>query len=107
MADHPLAVQRIPAGPMARLLVASLGALGSFYLLMPVVPLYAAGSGTGGVGAGLCTGALMLGTVLTELAAPALISRCGYRKVVALALVLLGLPAGLLAASSWPPVVLG
>jgi predicted MFS family arabinose efflux permease len=117
MAHHPPAVQanasattivqRIPTRPLARLLVASLGALGSFYLLMPVVPLYAAGTGTGGAGAGLTTGVLMLGTVLTELAAPALISRYGYRTVVALALVLLGAPAVLLLALSWPPVVLG
>ncbi|MEV1143008.1 MFS transporter [Micromonospora sp. NPDC049799] len=100
-------VEPILTTPLVRLLVASLGALGSFYLLMPVVPLYAVGTGAGGVGAGLTTGVLMLGTVLTELAAPALIRRCGYRTVVALALVLLGAPAIVLLASSWPPVVLG
>jgi MFS family permease len=100
-------VDPILTRPLVRLLVASLGALGSFYLLMPVVPAYAAGTGAGGVGAGLCTGVLMLGTVLTELAAPALIGRHGYRTVVALALVLLGAPAVLLVASSWPPLVLG
>jgi MFS family permease len=100
-------VEPILTRPMAWLLVVSLGALGSFYLLMPVVPAYAAGNGAGGVGAGLSTGVLMLGTVLTELAAPALISRYGYRTVVALALLLLGAPAVLLVASSWPPVVLG
>ena len=92
---------------MVRLFVASLGALGSFYLLMPVVPSYAAAAGAGGVGAGLSTGVLMLGTVLAELAAPALISRCGYRTVIALALLVLGAPAAVLLTSSWPPVVLG
>jgi len=100
-------VQPILTRPMVRLLVAALGALGSFYLLMPVVPSYAAGTGAGGVGAGLSTGVLMLGTVLTELAAPALISRYGHRTVVALALLLLGVPAALLVTSSWPPMVLG
>ncbi|GIF95835.1 MFS transporter [Catellatospora citrea] len=93
--------------PLVRLLVASLGALGSFYLLIPVVPAFVAGAGGGGTGAGLCTGVLMLGTVLAELAAPALITRLGYRTVVAVALLLLGAPAVLLLASSWPPVVLG
>src|SRR5688572_13015620 len=82
----------IMTGPMVRLLVASLGALGSFYLLMPVVPSYAAAAGAGGVAAGLTTGVLMLGTVLAELAAPAFVGRCGYRTAIALALVVLGAP---------------
>ncbi|MFI5484185.1 MFS transporter [Micromonospora echinaurantiaca] len=100
-------VQPIVTGPMVRLLVASLGALGSFYLLMPVVPSYAAAAGAGGVGAGLSTGVLMLGTVLAELASPAWIRRYGYRTVVSLALLVLGLPAAVLPISSWPPLVLG
>lgn len=112
----PAAAPNVPAAtsiepiltrPMVWLLVVSLGALGSFYLLVPVVPAYAAENGAGGVGAGLSTGVLMLGTLSTELAAPALINRYGYRTVVALALLLLGAPAVLLAGSAWPPVVLG
>ena len=96
----------IMTGPMVRLLVASLGALGSFYLLMPVVPSYAAAAGAGGVAAGLTTGVLMLGTVLAELAAPAFVGRCGYRTAIALALVVLGAPAAVLLVSSSQPVVL-
>jgi hypothetical protein len=43
---------------MVRLLVAILGALGSFYLLLPVVPSYTAATGAGGIGASLPTGML-------------------------------------------------
>lgn len=98
---------RILSRPVVLLLVASLGALGGFYLLAPVVPLYAATSGAGGVGAGLATGTMMLGTVLTEFAAPGLLRAYGYRTVMALGLFLLGAPALLLSASASMPPVLG
>jgi predicted MFS family arabinose efflux permease len=65
----------------------------SFYLLLSVVPLYATSVGAGRAGAGLTTGALMLTTVATELATPALLARFGYRFVLAAGLVLLGAPA--------------
>jgi predicted MFS family arabinose efflux permease len=64
----------------------------SFYLLLSVVPLSATSVGAGRAGAGLTTGALMLTTVLTELATPALLARFGYRLVLAAGLVLLGAP---------------
>jgi len=89
------------------LLVTVVGALASFYLLLSVVPAYAVGNGWGADSAGLCTGVLMLGTVLTELATPALIGRYGYRAVFAASLVLIGLPAGWLALSSSAAAVLG
>jgi MFS family permease len=92
--------------PMVLLLLTSVGSLGSFYLLLPVVPLLAATGGGGGVGAGLATGALMLGTVLTEFAVPRLMGRYGYRAVIALGLFLLGAPALLLIASLSLPSVL-
>ncbi|MBC6468505.1 MFS transporter [Actinomadura alba] len=92
--------------PMILLLLASIGSLGSFYLLLPVVPLLTANGGAGGVGAGLATGALMLGTVLTEFAVPRLMGRYGYRAVIALGLFLLGAPALLLIASLSLPSVL-
>ncbi|MER5649273.1 MFS transporter [Streptosporangium sp. NPDC002524] len=92
---------------MVLLLAASLGALGGFYLLAPVVPLYAATSGAGGVGAGLATGTMMLGTVLTEFAAPGLLRAYGYRAVMGLGLLLLGAPALLLPASASMLPVLG
>ncbi len=76
--------------------VSMLGSATSFYLLLSVVPAYAGGSS-----AGLMTGALMLATVLGELATPRLVNRFGYRTVLATGLFLLGAPAlGLLASSS-------
>ncbi len=90
--------QRIVTRPTAMLLVTSVGAMSSFYLLMPVVPLYAADTGADGIGAGLATGALMLGTVLAEFAVARLLAGLGHRTVVGLGLLLLGVPALLLAA---------
>ncbi|WP_223198381.1 MFS transporter [Solihabitans fulvus] len=91
---------------MALLLLASFAAMTSFYLLLSVVPLYAATAGAGGVGAGLATGVMMLATVLVELGTPRLIGRFGYRAVLAAGLTLLGLPAAALAASQALPFVL-
>jgi MFS family permease len=85
--------ESIFTGPVVVLIVTVIGSLASFYLLLSVVPEYAVHNGWGTGSAGLCTAALMLGTVLTELAAPALIGRFGYRAVIAGALVLLGVPA--------------
>ncbi|MBB2740626.1 UNVERIFIED_ORG: MFS family permease [Microbispora rosea subsp. rosea] len=92
---------------MAMLLITSLGSCGSFYLLLPVVPLYTATAGAGSVGAGLSTGAMMLATVLVEFAVPGLLSRYGYRAAMTLGLILLGAPAVVLAASSSLPLVMG
>ncbi|MGH3748047.1 MAG: MFS transporter [Micromonosporaceae bacterium] len=92
---------------MGLLLVATLGALGSFFLLMPVTPLYVAAGGAGAGGAGLVTGVTMLGTVLAEFAAAAMIRRRGYRWAMALGVLLLGAPSIPLAVSSFLPTVLG
>jgi predicted MFS family arabinose efflux permease len=81
------------------LLVVAVCALGSFYLLLSVVPLYVADGGAGGVGAGLSTGAMMVSTVLAELVVSHLVARFGYRVALAAALVLLGVPALALASS--------
>jgi predicted MFS family arabinose efflux permease len=70
------------------------GASASFFLLLSVVPRYATASG-----AGLATGALMLSTVLGELAAPRLVARYGYRVALIAGLTLLGAPALVLTAS--------
>lgn len=98
--------QPLLSRPLVLLLVGSLGALGSFFLLLPVLPLYAASTGAGPFGAGLSTGVMMLGTVLVELAVPVLLTRCGYRSVMAAGLLLLGAPAVVLAALPSLPVVL-
>jgi predicted MFS family arabinose efflux permease len=71
----------------------SAGGMTSFYLLVSVVPMYAAAAGAGDAGAGLVTGALMATTVLGELVTPALVGRFGYRLMLAAGLVLLGAPA--------------
>jgi MFS family permease len=91
---------------MILLLLASLGALSGFYLLVSVVPLYVATGGAGEWGAGLSTGVMMLATVLTELAVPALLRRCGYRAGFAAGLLLLGVPSAALAISPALPLVL-
>jgi len=78
---------------LAMVFSASFGAMWSFYLLLSVVPRYAASHGAGGVGAGGMTGALMGATVAAELAVPRLVGRFGYRAVLAVGLILLGLPA--------------
>ncbi|UCM88961.1 MFS transporter [Streptomyces marincola] len=91
--------QRLLNRRMFLLLVASLGGMSGFNVLLSVVPLYVAAGGEGGVGAGLTTGVMMLATVLTELAVPRLLDRFGCRALVAAGLVLLGVPAALLALS--------
>lgn len=86
--------------PLVRGFAASLGAMTGFFLLLSVVPLYAASAGAGEAGAGLATGALLLATVVAEPVAPRLVARFGYRLVFAAGLVLLGAPALALTASS-------
>ncbi|WP_345562815.1 MFS transporter [Nonomuraea rosea] len=92
---------------MNLMMAASVAGLLGFYLLFATVPLYAATGGAGEFGAGAVTGVMMLATVLAELAVPWLLARLGYRAVLALGLVLLGLPALLLPVSAELPLVLG
>ncbi|TYK52289.1 MFS transporter [Actinomadura decatromicini] len=83
---------RLVGRRLALVFAATFASLTGVFLLLSVVPMYASASGAGGVGAGLATGALMLSTVLAELALPRLLARFGYRPVFATGLVLLGLP---------------
>ncbi|MFI8233337.1 MFS transporter [Streptomyces sp. NPDC085900] len=85
--------------PLLLRFVSLAGASVSFFLLLSVVPAYAAGSG-GGNAAGLATGSLMLATVLGELITPRLVARHGYRATLMAGLVLLGAPALVLTVSS-------
>ncbi|MFD8786999.1 MFS transporter [Kitasatospora sp. NPDC059599] len=85
--------------------VSLLGSSTGFNLLLSAVPLYAQESGGGEHAAGPATGALMLATVVGELATPALTARYGYRWVLAAGLVLLGAPALLLTATGGMAVV--
>jgi predicted MFS family arabinose efflux permease len=84
---------RIVSGPLALVFLSSFALLTGFYLLLSVMPLYAARAGTGSAGAGLVTGVLLLGTVAAELAASALMKRYRYRTLLAAGAVLMGLPA--------------
>lgn len=85
--------------PFVSLLIVMCGCLLGFTLLLPVVPLYTAATGAGEVAVGLSTGALMLSTVLVELAVPRLLATFSYRVVITLGALLLGFPAALLATS--------
>src|SRR5215213_570547 len=84
---------RVVTRPLGLVFAASFGFSTSFYLMLSVVPLYAASGGAGGAGAGLATGAFMLSTVSAELLTPDLMSHVGYRAAFAVGLVLLGAPA--------------
>jgi MFS family permease len=92
--------------PMVFLGMTSLASMTSFYLLVPIVPLYTASGGSGDMGAGLSTGVTMLATVLMELVMPAFLGRFGYRSGMALGVLLLGAPSALLVLSSALPMVL-
>lgn len=93
--------------PVTMLLLASLGAFSGFFLLLSVVPLYAAEIGGQTSGAGFVTGVLMLTTVAAQLATPWLLGRLEYRGVLALGLALLGAPALLFVWAAGLPAVLG
>lgn len=93
--------------PVVLLLLASLGAFSGFFLLLSVVPLYAAEIGAQTSGAGFVTGALMLATVATQLATPWLLGRLGYRVVLVLGLALLGAPALFFVSATGLPTILG
>jgi len=88
----PAACPRLVTGRFAAALLASFGALTSFYLLLSVTPMYAVSAGAGSAGAGLVTGSLMLTTVLAEFASSRLMGRYGYRAVFAAGALLLGGP---------------
>jgi MFS family permease len=78
--------------------VSLIGSSTSFYLLLSVVPLYARSSGSNA--AGVATGALMASTVVGELVTPRLVAQYGYRRILVAGLVLMGVPALALSASS-------
>jgi predicted MFS family arabinose efflux permease len=92
--------------PLLLMFLADFGSLLSFFLLLSVVPLYAASGGASQVGAGLTTAALTFATVFGELISPRLLARFGYRVVFAAGLLLLGLPDLALAASSSMPLII-
>jgi predicted MFS family arabinose efflux permease len=88
------------------LLMAEFGLLAAFYLLVSVVPLYAARNDGGEAAAGLATGAMMLSTVVAELVMPPLLARYGYRTALITGAALLGLPVLILLTSPGLPVLM-
>ncbi|MFG1997522.1 MFS transporter [Spirillospora sp. NPDC048911] len=93
MSETVAARPRLISRCLALVFVCNFGAMTGFYLLLSVVPLYAASAGVGEAGAGVATAALMAATVAAELVTPGLASRLGYRRVLAGGLVLLGAPS--------------
>ncbi|MFE7314753.1 MFS transporter [Streptomyces sp. NPDC057555] len=91
---------------MILLLLVSFGSFIGFYLLLSVIPLYAAAGGAGAGGAGAATGAMMLATVLMELAVARLVTRFGYRVVASTGLLMLAVSAAALTLSERMPVIL-
>lgn len=87
------------------MLLASIGALTSFDLLFVVVARFAA-ERHGGMAAGVCTGALLAGTVLIEPLVPRAMRRFGDRMVLAAGLVLLGVPSLALPAAADLPALI-
>jgi predicted MFS family arabinose efflux permease len=70
-----------------------------FYLPLAAVPMFAAEAGSGSA-AGVANGALLVATVIGELATPRVIERVGYRWALAVGLILLGVPVLLLLVSA-------
>src|SRR5690606_19478846 len=83
---------RLLRGSLLSVFAASFAGVAGFFLLLPVMPRYAAEVGAGEVTAGAVNGALLLTTVVSELLTPRLAARLGSRFVFAAGLVLLGVP---------------
>jgi predicted MFS family arabinose efflux permease len=71
----------------------------SFNVMLSVVPLFARSAGASTNVAGLTTTALTMSTIAGYLPTPRLIARYGHRTMLAVGMLLLGLPALVLAAS--------
>src|SRR3954452_19768097 len=100
------AVERLLSGRFVRLLVMVFGSGLSMYLLTSVVPLYLAANGSGGIGGGLSTGAMILLGVGVDFLVPRMLSRWGYHFVLSLVLFLLGAPSLVLLSAASLPLVL-
>ena len=85
--------------PVILLALIAFATLFGFQLLLSAVPLYADDVGGGSSGAGLATAAFMLSTVFAQVQMPRILGRFGYRAVLAVGLLFLGLPAFFYAAA--------
>jgi MFS family permease len=97
---------RLVSRPLLLVLLADLGGLTGFYLLLSPVPQHAMAAGATGSVAGLATGLLMLTSVGAEFLVPRTVARFGSRAVLVAGLALLGLPALALVVTASLPVVL-
>ncbi len=74
-------------------MIAVVSAFGAWSVLLPVVPLAVLDAGGTATLAGATTGVFMLATVLTQMLTPMLLRQWGYRPVMAMSALLLGVPA--------------
>jgi len=91
----------------ASICAVNFGAMVSFYLLFPVAPLLVGRLGGSGAQAGFATGGIMIATLAAELSTAWLRRRLGVATLLAMALLLLGLPSALLGLATSPALVLG
>ncbi|MBA3274748.1 MAG: MFS transporter [Chloroflexia bacterium] len=91
--SRPLHLESLLTPPVWWFLIFSLVANSSLSLLFAVLPLFAEETTGLALAAGLATGAMMLATVIVELGTPRLMSALGYRRVMEIGVVLMGLPA--------------
>jgi MFS family permease len=95
---------RIVTGALMVRFVSVVGSSVGFYLPLAVVPLFATQTGSPSAAA-LPTVALLLASVAGELLTPRLLARIGYRRALALGLVLLGAPTIALTFTGSPLVI--
>lgn len=91
---------------MTPLVVMTCAGFSGYALLLTVAPLWAVEGGATTAGSGLVNGVLLLFTVLTQLLVPRALRRFGWGLVLAVGLVLLGVPGVLLSLSDELGVVL-
>lgn len=84
---------------MAPLVVMTCAGFSGYALLLTVAPLWTVEGGATTAGSGLVNGVLLLFTVLTQLFVPRALRRFGWGPVLAVGLVLLGVPGVLMALS--------
>ena len=92
---------------MASLVVMTCAGFSGYAVLLTVAPLWAVEGGATTAGSGLVNGVLLLATVLTQLLVPRALRRFGWGPVLAVGLVLLGVPGVLLSLGDGLAVVLG
>ncbi|MEO5665747.1 MAG: MFS transporter [Nocardioides sp.] len=92
---------------MTALMVMTCAGFSRYAVLLTVAPLWAVEGGATTAGSGLVNGVLLLFTVLTQLLIPRALRRFGWGPVLAVGLVLLGVPGVLLSLSDGLGVVLG